>query len=70
MKTFIKDLLERVISTFAEGFLGAIATSAVTLGDVDWVFCLSAGGFAALVAVLKCLAALKIGDKDNASLLK
>lgn len=70
MKKYIKDLLERVVATFAEGFLGAITTNAVTLGDIDWVFCLSAGGFAALISVLKCLAALKVGDKNTASLVK
>lgn len=70
MKKYIKDLLERVVATFAEGFLGAITANAVTLGDIDWVFCLSAGGFAALISVLKCLAALRVGDKNTASLVK
>lgn len=70
MKDYIKDLAERVIATFAEGFLGAITANAVTLGDIDWVFCLSAGGFASLIAVLKCLTALKVGDKNTASLVK
>lgn len=58
---FWKATAERVLSTFAQALLGAVgATSAE---GVDWGLSLKVAGFAALLALLKCLAASGIGNK-------
>lgn len=65
---FIIDTAERTICTFAEAFLGVIGAS-ITFSDVNWPLAFSAAGLAALVTILKCLAALKTGDANTASLV-
>lgn len=57
------DTAERVLSTAAQAFLGALV---ITGWSVD---SLIVAGTAAGVSLLKCLAALKVGAPDSASLL-
>ena len=68
VKKYIIDVLERTIGTFAEALIGAIGASA-TFGEVNWGFAFSTAGLASLITVLKCLAALKTGEKKSASLV-
>lgn len=71
LKQFLIDMLERVVTTFAESLAGVIgAMNIATLGEIDWGFALGSAGLAALMSALKCLAAKKVGDCDNASLVK
>ena len=67
-KKYIIDVIERVISTFAEALLGFIGT-AQFFGEINWGLAFSAAGLAAFVSILKCLAALKTGDARTASLV-
>lgn len=69
VKKYLIDLAERVIVTFAEALLGAIGATA-TFGEVHWGVAFSTAGLAALVSLLKCIAAKKTGDKNTASLVK
>lgn len=53
-----KAALIRAIRTFAEAMLSYIGTSAVVLGDVNWLAALSAGGMGFVMAWLLALAGL------------
>ena len=69
-RTFLRDLLERSVSTFAEAF-GAYLLAAGTTDVIhlNWVGAASTAGFATLLAVLKALAAGRfVGDPKSASL--
>lgn len=55
---WLKAALIRSIRTFAEAALAYIGTGAVVLGDVNWLACLSAGGFGFVCAFLLALAGL------------
>lgn len=68
LKKYIIDVIERVVVTFAEALLGAIGATA-TFGEVNWGVAFSTAGLASLVSLLKCIAALKTGDKNSASLV-
>lgn len=68
LKSFIKDLIERAIVTFAEAMLGFMSVGQA-FGDIDWVMALSVSGVAVLVSVLKSIVASKVGDKNTASLV-
>lgn len=68
MNTYLKDLSERAVSSFAEGTLSVLGLGAVNLLDVDWRAALGVGGGAALITVLKGLAARRTGPTDGAGL--
>lgn len=51
-KEFWMDLVERVISTFAETFVGCVTIGA-GFGQIDWVEILSISGVAAVTTLLK-----------------
>ena len=68
MSKYWKDLVERVIASFAEGVLSVIGLDAVNLLDVDWRAALGVGGGVALVTLLKGLAARGTGSPDSAGL--
>ena len=55
-KEFWKATLIRAIRTFAESALAFIGTSAVTLGDVNWIGVASAGAFGFVTSILLALA--------------
>lgn len=69
---FVKDLLERVLATYVEVFLGLVIVSAFSDGVVD----MSAVQAAAISALPAALAVIKgwvgryRGDPDSASLSK
>jgi hypothetical protein len=66
-KKFWQDALERIISTTAQAFLGALG-GATLLGDLHWDLVFSATGIAALACFVKCLIAQQKGDPTSASL--
>ena len=51
-KEFWMDLVERVISTFAETFVGCVTIGA-GFGQIDWIEILSISGVAAVTTLLK-----------------
>jgi len=57
-KEWAKAALVRAIRTFAEAALAYIGTSAVVLGDVNWLAALSAGAFGFVTAWLLALTGL------------
>ena len=62
-KEWWKAALIRAIRTFAEGALSYIGTSAVLLGDVNWIGVASAGAFGFVTSFLLALAGLPEVDK-------
>lgn len=63
---FLKDVVERVVWTFAQAFLGAIvALDGAVLSDTN----LKIAGGAALVSLLKGIVASQIGNKESAASL-
>ncbi len=68
MNAYLKDLTERVVSSFAGGVLSVLGADAVNLLNVDWKAALGIGGGAALVSLLKGLAARRTGPTDGAGL--
>lgn len=70
MNTYIKDLVERVVASFAGGFLSVIGLDAVNVMNLDWKAALGVGAGAALVSLLKGFAAKAVGDPGSASLSK
>jgi hypothetical protein len=59
---FIKDSLERGISTFAQAWAAAMAVP-----GPDWSDSFKIAGVAALIAIAKAVAARKVGDPETAS---
>lgn len=68
-KAFWLDTLERCVSTFAQAALAALPVGYLPGASIPWWAALAAGGFAALLCLLKCLGALRVGAPDSASLL-
>jgi len=65
---WFKAALIRAIRTFAESMLAYIGSSAVVMGDVNWLAALSAGGFGFVTAILLALTGLpevKPPDKEK-----
>ena len=60
---FIKDSLERGISTFAQAWVAAMAIPGPNWGDS-----LKIAGVAALISIAKAIAATRVGDSETASL--
>ena len=67
---FARDLAERTIATFAEALAALLIADGLGVLETDWVAMLSAAGATALIALLKGVAAYKLGDNaTGASLL-
>lgn len=62
---FLKDLLERAVATFAQGYVAAVA---VLPGDILDFDALKVAAGAAVLSVFKAFAALKVGNEESASL--
>lgn len=58
VKQWIKAAGIRALKTLAQGMLGAIGSSAIFLGDVNWLAVISAGAFAAIISLLTSVAGL------------
>lgn len=68
MSTYLRDLLERVLASFAGGALSVFGLDAINVLTADWKTALGVGAGAAVVSLLKGFAAKGIGDRDSASL--
>jgi hypothetical protein len=66
--SYIKDLIERVVSTFVAGFGGAVSLDLTGITTLGWKAWLTAGAAAGVVSVVKGLLARGVGSKDSASL--
>ena len=67
-KKFWTDAAERIVSTFAQAFLGAMGADGLG-AHLTWRSDLAVAGLAAFASLLKCLAGLRVGQPDTASLL-
>lgn len=68
-KAFARDLLERVVSTFAQALAALLIADGTGLLDTSWTIALSAAGMTALISLLKGIAAGSIDAETGASLL-
>lgn len=66
MSFFTKDLLERLVATFVQAFLGVVIVSG--LDNID-VKAAATAGVAAVLSLVKSLIAKRIGDPGDASLV-
>jgi r1t holin len=65
---FWKDTAERVIGTFAQGWLGAIVGGNIfDVTALGWKQSLGIGATAGLIALLKCVVAGTIGQSSSPS---
>lgn len=65
----VRDMVERVVSTAAEAALGVVTAVGFNLIHLDsWQAVAVAAGSAGLAALLKALAAFRVGNPDSASL--
>lgn len=69
VRTFLKDLLERAVKTFAEMMIADISVGQ-GFEDIDWTRTLSVAGVATLISVLMSLASYRGGEVGTASLVK
>ena len=63
-----KDLIERVMATFVQAALGAMASNSMFDLGVDQWKMMAGAGIAAAISVLKGALAAKVGTKGTASL--
>lgn len=68
-RSFWKDTLERVVATAAQALLGALPASHVPGTVLPLRGALAVAGGAAVLSLLKCVAASRVGDSDSAALL-
>lgn len=67
---FFSDISERVLATFAIGFLTTwLAADAINLTDLGLLKSAGLAGLAAAGSLVKGLLASQVGDKDSAALL-
>jgi hypothetical protein len=67
--TYIKDLVERVGTTFLAGSLGAWGLDLTSITDLGWKAWLTAGVGAGIVSALKGFLAKAVGSNTSASLV-
>lgn len=68
MDTYVRDLAERVVTTFVEGFVAGLVLTNVT--SLDMWHAAAVGGVAAVGSLVKGLAAKAVGNKASASLTR
>lgn len=68
-RNFVKDAIERAISTAAQAAAAVIGVAAVSVLDVDWSQVGGVSALAAILSVLKSLAATRRGNPEDASLV-
>lgn len=66
---FWVDVFERAASTFAQALAALLAADGLGVTDAPWPAALSVAAMAALLSVLKSVAATKVGDPDTGALL-
>lgn len=68
MSPYLKDLLERSTSSFAGAAVAVLGAGQVNILDADWRAALGVGAGAAVMSLLKGLAARSTGPSDGAGL--
>lgn len=68
--TYLKDLAERVGSTFVAGFLAALVANWTGVIPSDWKAWLLTGAIAGVASVVKGVLAKGVGDPNTAALRK
>jgi len=66
---YLKDLAERVATTFLAGSLGAWGLDLTSITDLGWKAWLTAGVGAGIVSALKGLLAKSVGSRTSPSLV-
>ena len=69
MKTWLKDTFERALSSAAGAALTVLGLDALNVMTADWALAGSMAAGAAVLSVLKALAARKVGNPNSASLV-
>ena len=69
MMSYWKDLAERVVASAAGAVLAILGAEGVNLLDLDLMQVLGVAGGAALISLLKGLAARAVGNPDSAAML-
>ena len=65
-KKWLRAALVRAVRTTAQTAVATIGTTAVTIGDVNWLMVLSASGLSGSLSLLTCMAGLpEISEKDG-----
>lgn len=67
-KTYGRDLLERTASTFVQGFIGGVVVTQPL--DASMWYAAATGGVAAVLALIKGIAARARAESNSASLAK
>lgn len=60
-------VVERAVKTFFQSFVSMVATGAVVLSDVDWVYVLSAGALSAVLSIATSIATVPEDDCNPTS---
>lgn len=68
MTPYLRDLTERVLMTFAGGFLAGFVVDATSIADLAMWQAAALSGVAAVVSLLKGLAARRTGSPDSAGI--
>lgn len=68
--TFVKDLMERVIVSFLQGFLTVTGFDLIDVFNLDWKAALAAGGGMALLSLIKGMIAKFTANPESASLAR
>jgi hypothetical protein len=69
-RAWVRDTAERVAWTFVQGAVGAVPVQQLATGDIDALTSAAVGGAAAVLALVKAIAARKVGDPQTASTLR
>ncbi|WP_270227729.1 holin [Lactococcus garvieae] len=64
-KTFLKDILERAVKTFAQSMVAVMTAGATGILDVDWINALSVSLLATIVSVLTSIGSGTVGDQST-----
>ncbi len=68
--SYARDLLERVLATFVQGFIGAITLDALVGEDpISGLYAAGVAGLAGVLSLLKGLVATQVGSQQSASLV-
>ena len=68
-RDWIKDATERVAWTFVQGALGTVSAEAIATGDPSALRAAAIGGLAAVLSLVKAIAAKRMGDPHSAATL-
>jgi len=70
MKTFVIDMIERAIRTFAQSLIAILAVGATDIIHVNWISALSTALLATVISLLTSLSSLGLtANNQNASII-